>query len=426
MKYSLFVFIFLLSVYFAFSENIVTILTVENEITQITSMYIRNGLKESEENKSKAVIIRLNTPGGLLESTREIVTLILESKVPVFVYVSPSGAHAGSAGMFITLSSHIAIMAPGTNIGASHPVNMNGTDIDDVMKEKIENDVAAFARSIAQKKGKNVEWAEKAVRESVSASADEALELGVIDLICNNISDILKVTNGKEIELKHRKVLLNFNDTKLLFRDMNWKENFLSYIANPNIAFILILIGIYGLFFELKSPGSIFPGAVGTISLLLAAFSLQMLPINYVGLGLIILSFALFLLEIFIISYGFLTIGGIISFTIGSIMLIDSPYEFMKISLSLIITASILTALFFSIIIYFGLKAQKVRKVSGKFSLIGENAIVKDTIMQNKQGKVLVQGEIWQAESDEKLDLNEKVVITDINGMIAKVAKKII
>lgn len=402
----------------------VTIITISGGIGPATAMYIRNGLDEAIDSKSNALIIRLNTPGGLLESTREIASYLLDSEIPVIVYVSPGGARAGSAGVFITLAGHIAAMAPGTNIGAAHPVGLGGESDSTVMGQKVENDAAAFVRAIAQKRNKNANWAEMAVRESISSSENEALNENVIDFIAKDIDQLLSLCDGFTINIDGKESILGLKGAKKNYRDMNWKESFLGFISNPNISYILILIGIYGLFFEIKSPGSIFPGIIGGISLLLAAYALQMMPINYVGLALMAFAFVLFILEIFVTSYGILSVGGVFSFAIGSMMLIDSPSEFMRISMGLIITASIVTAILLGLILFFGLRAQKEKYVTGKFSIIGDFGIAKSDIYPGKRGKVLVQGEIWQAESQDNIIEGEIVSITDLKSMIAQVTKK--
>lgn len=407
----------------AISSDKVTVITVNGGIGPAAAFYIKNGLDEAAKSKSGALIIRLNTPGGLLESTRDIASYILDSEIPVIVYVSPGGARAGSAGVFITLAGHIAAMAPGTNIGAAHPVGMDGSEDKTVMGRKVENDAAAFARTIAQKRNKNADWAERAVRESISSTENEALENGVIDYIAKDLRQLLNVCSGHEIIIGDNKVILDFKNSKIIMRDMNWKETFLNFISNPNIAYLLILIGVYGFFFELKSPGSIFPGSIGGISLLLAAYALQMMPINYVGLGLMILALVLFILEIFVISYGMLSIGGIIAFAIGSIMLIDSPLEFMRISMSLIITVSIITGILLAVIIYFGVKAQKEKNITGKFTIIGCTGNAMSSILPGKTGKILVQGEIWQAVSDEEISPNDNVYVLEVHSMLVKVKK---
>ncbi|MGB9912889.1 MAG: NfeD family protein, partial [Candidatus Kapaibacteriota bacterium] len=320
---------------------------INSAITPSSSSQIKKALDWARGINAEALIIQLNTPGGLLESTREIVQNILTSPVPVIVYVSPSGARAGSAGVFITLAANIAAMAPGTNIGAAHPVGLQGKADSSAMGEKIVNDAAAFIRSIAQQRNRNVSWAERAVRESISSTEREALAENVIDLVASSVDSLLILIDGKVITNGNGTRVLKTKDAKVVEYELSFRDKFLDFISNPNVAYILLMIGIYGILFELYNPGSIFPGVIGALSLILAGYSLQMLPVNYAGLALIILAIVLFLLEIKITSYGLLTLGGLASLFIGSLMLIDAPGDFMEISLSLIITAVVVTFLFF-------------------------------------------------------------------------------
>jgi len=418
----------LVSIYiiFAFSISYSSdfgLLKINSAITPSSSARIERAIRWAENMPLQGLIIQLNTPGGLLESTREIVQNILNSKVPIIVYVSPSGARAGSAGVFITLSAHIAAMAPGTNIGAAHPVGLQGS-VDSTMNEKILNDATAFIRSIAQQRNRNAEWAEKAVRESISSTEQEALEIRVIDLIAPDVDSLLSAVDSREITTAKGKVILSTKQAKVIEYEPSFRDKFLDLITNPNIAYILLLIGIYGILFELYNPGSIFPGVVGALSLILAAYSLQMLPVNYAGLALIILAIILFLLEIKITSYGLLTIGGLISLFIGSLMLIDAPGEFMKISLSLIITAVVVTFIFFTFIITLGIKAQFRRKSLGFDSLVGLEGRVIEEISPNKKGKILVKGEIWSAISDQVIPKDASVIVEKANSFTLFVKPK--
>jgi membrane-bound serine protease (ClpP class) len=418
----------LVSIYIIFAFSIAYssdfgLLKINSAITPSSSARIERAIRWAENMPLQGLIIQLNTPGGLLESTREIVQNILNSKVPIIVYVSPSGARAGSAGVFITLSAHIAAMAPGTNIGAAHPVGLQGS-VDSTMNEKILNDATAFIRSIAQQRNRNVEWAEKAVRESISSTEQEALENRVIDLIAPDVDSLLSAVDSREITTAKGKVILSTKQAKVIEYEPSFRDKFLDLITNPNIAYILLLIGIYGILFELYNPGSIFPGVVGALSLILAAYSLQMLPVNYAGLALIILAIILFLLEIKITSYGLLTIGGLISLFIGSLMLIDAPGEFMKISLSLIITAVVVTFIFFTFIITLGIKALFRRKSLGFDSLVGLEGRVIEEISPNKTGKILVKGEIWSAISDQVIPKDASVIVEKANSFTLFVKPK--
>lgn len=392
-------------------SNEVVLLRIESAITPSSSSQILKAIRFAEGQSSNALVLQLNTPGGLLESTREIVSNILNARIPIIVYVAPSGARAGSAGVFITLSAHIAVMAPGTNIGAAHPVGLQGEADSSVMNEKVVNDATAFIRSIAQQRNRNVEWAEQSVRKSISSTENEALEAKVIDLIAPTLDSLLKAVDGWMVKTRQTETILHTKNARIIEYELSWRDKLLDFISNPNIAYILLMIGIYGILFELYNPGSIFPGVIGALSLILAAYSLQMLPINYAGLALIILAIILFLLEIKITSYGLLTIGGLISFFMGSMMLIDSPLEFMKVSLSLIITAVVVSFIFFTFIITLGVKAQFRRKRLGFDEMIGREGIVVDEIIPDKPGKIKVMGELWNAYSDQVIPINTIVII---------------
>jgi len=411
-----------------FADNFVYVIKVEGAINPATAEYISNSIKKATEEGAQCLIIELDTPGGLLESTRSIVKSILGAEIPVIVFVYPSGARAGSAGVFITLSAHIAVMAPGTNIGAAHPVGIGGVgDTSKVMEQKITNDAAAFVRTIAEKRNRNVKWAEKAVRESISSTETEALKDSVIDLIAKDLKDLLEKIDGKVVKVDSREVVLNVKDARIKFVEMNWREKLLALISDPNIAYILLLLGIYGILFELYNPGSIFPGVIGAICLILAFYSLQALPINYAGLALIILGIILLLLEIKIVSHGLLTIGGAISLLLGSIMLINSPFELMQISLTVIITAVALTVLFFLFAIGMALKAQRRKPTTGKEGLIGETGIALTQFKPASNGwatgQVRVHGEIWKAMSQDEINQNEEIVVRGIEGLTLKVEK---
>ena len=317
-------------------------------------------------------------------------------------------------------------MAPGTNIGAAHPVGMGGqSDTNSVMTDKVTNDASAFIRTIAQKRNRNVGWAEMTVRESISATENEALDSNAINYICPNYDSLLTAINGDIVETSSGEIVLNTNNVEIEHLEKGWRIKILSLISDPNIAYIFLLLGIYGIFFELYSPGSIFPGVIGGISIIIAAYSLQMLPINYAGLGLILLAIILFLIEIKVTSYGLLSVGGAVSFLLGSIMLIDNEtgLEFVEISMSLIITASILTALFFIVLITLGLKAQTKKRVTGKDSLLGEVGEAKSEIRPDKKGKIKIHGELWTAASDDEINVGDEVIVTELKRLKLKVKK---
>jgi len=381
------------------SAQTVILIKLDRTINPATAEFIHRSIEKASREKAECLVIQLNTPGGLLESTRRIVSDMLESPVPVVVFVAPGGAHAGSAGVFITLAAHIAAMAPGTNLGSAHPVDLQGRqDQDSVMSNKITNDAAAFIRTIAEKRHRNGQWAELAVRKSLSLTENEALALNVIDLIAKNPEDLLRQLDGKTTE-GHGPVTLHTRSAHIESLEMGFTEKILDLISNPNITYILLLLGLYGLLFEFYNPGAILPGIVGVISLILAFYSMQTLPINYAGLALIIFAVILFLLDIKLASHGLLAIGGIVSLLLGSIMLIrpGSDPDFIGISRVVIIVSTAVTALFFLTIIGLGLKAQRRKPVTGLEGLIGEIGETLEAL--TPAGSIRIHGERWKAES---------------------------
>jgi len=379
----------------------VVLLKLDGAINPSSAEYIERGIAEAQSRRASCVVIQLNTPGGLLKSTRVIVSAFLESKIPVVVYVSPGGAQAGSAGVFVTMAAHIAAMAPGTNIGAAHPVMLQGQQ-DSIMNEKATNDAAAFIRTIAEKRNRNLTWAEEAVRKSFSITETEALAKNVIDLIARNPDDLLTLIDGRVVVLAEDTVRLETRGARIEPVEMGWTERVLDLLSDPNIAYILFMLGVYGLLFELYNPGSIFPGVVGVISLILAFYSLHTLPINYAGLALIIFAVVLFLLEIKIVSHGLLAIGGAISLFLGSIMLIRTPsvLEVVQISWTVIIASVAITTLFFTVILTLGIRVQRRKPTTGMEGLVGEIGEVVSPL--DPSGTVRVHGELWQAESTGK------------------------
>jgi membrane-bound serine protease (ClpP class) len=403
--------------------NKVYVISVDGAINPASSEYIKYGIDKATEDNAECLIIKLNTPGGLLKSTRVIVTDILASPIPVIVYVSPSGSQAASAGVFVTLAAHIAAMAPGTNIGAAHPVTLEGNQ-DSIMMQKATNDAAAFIKTISEKRNRNVKWAENAVRKSLSITETEALKDSVVNLIATNLDDLLNKIDKKEIETVKGEKVLHTAGAKIINVEMSFQQKILDMLSDPNIAYILFMIGFYGILFELYNPGSIFPGVVGVISLVLAFYSLHTLPVNYAGLALIVFGIILFILEIKIVSHGLLAIGGTISLIMGSIMLIntESFLEVARISWGIIILVVALTVLFFTFAIGMGIKAQKKKPVTGIEGLIGE--IGEAFSDMSPQGKVLVHGEIWNAESLEgPIHKGDKVVVSEIVGLLLRIRK---
>ena len=395
----------------------VFVISVDATINPSTAEYISSGIKRAAEENAECLIIKLNTPGGLLKSTRVIVTDILDSDIPVAVFVYPGGSQAASAGVFITLAGHIAAMAPGTNIGAAHPVTMQGEQ-DSIMNEKATNDAAAFIRTISEKRERNVQWAEDAVRKSLSITETEALKSNVIDLTAVSVEDLLDKIDGKEITLISGKKVLQTVDAVVTEIGMSFRQKILNLVSDPNIAYIFLMIGIYGIMFELYSPGAIFPGVIGGISLIVAFYSLHTLPVNYAGLALIIFAIILFIAEIKIISHGLLTIGGIISLVLGSIMLIDmeSTLEVFRISWHVILVFVILTAAFFIFAIGFAIKAQTRKPVTGIEGITGE---IGEAITDlSPEGQIRVHGEIWNAEcQDGHANKGTKVEVIQISNL---------
>lgn len=401
---------------FLFSQKVISI-HVNEGINPSTAEFIQQGIEKARKVNAECLVINLNTPGGLLTSTRDIVTHIMQSPVPVIVFVSPTGAHAGSAGVFITLSANIAAMAPGTNIGAAHPVDMQGKS-DAVLNEKIVNDAAAFIRTIAEKRNRNVQWAEDAVRNSVAITEQEALEKNVINVVANNEKDLLTQVDGKQIQLENGSKILHTKDATVETLEMGFFQKVLSRISDPNIAYIIMMLGFYGLLFELFSPGAIFPGIIGVICLILAFYSMSSMPVNYAGLALIIFGIILYLLEIKVISHGLLAIGGTLSVLLGSMILFrSSPVEnFVSLSWSVIFSVTAFSVLFFLFIVTMGLRAQRAKPVSGENAMIGQSAVTLTPL--DPRGQVSVMGEIWSAVSlSEKIGIDEKVIVKEINEL---------
>jgi membrane-bound serine protease (ClpP class) len=415
-RFLIFLAVILLLPSFLFAQKVISI-NVNEGINPSTAEFIHLGIEKAQKENAECLIINLNTPGGLLTSTREIVTNIMQSSVPVIVYVSPTGAHAGSAGVFITLSANIAAMAPGTNIGAAHPVDMQGKS-DAVLNEKIVNDAAAFIRTIAEKRNRNVQWAEEAVRTSVAITEQEALEKNVINVIAVTEKDLLTQVDGKQIQLENGSKILHTKNATVETLEMGFFQKVLSRISDPNIAYIIMMLGFYGLLFELFSPGAIFPGIIGVICLILAFYSMSSMPVNYAGLALIIFGIILFLLEIKVISHGMLAIGGTLSVLLGSMILFrSSPVEnFVSLSWSVIFSVTAFSVLFFLFIVTMGLRAQRAKPVSGENAMIGQTAITLTPL--DPRGQVALMGEIWSAISlSQKIDIDEKVIVKEVKEL---------
>jgi membrane-bound serine protease (ClpP class) len=367
------------------------------------------------------LVIQLDTPGGLLQSTQSIVKRIFAAPVPVIVYVAPSGAGAGSAGVFVTLAAHVAAMAPGTNIGAAHPVAGSGQEIKGVMGEKIENFTASFSETIAQKRGRNTEWAIQAVRRSVSITEKEALEKNVIDIVAKDLEDLLRQADGRKVELDGRQHVVSVKGAKIERFDMGLKQKIINTLSDPTIAYLLLMAGILGLYMEFSHPGVIFPGVAGGIALILAFTSLQIIPINYAGLLLILLGIALLVGEAFLPSFGILGIGGTISLAFGSILLFDTESSDLTVDRSIVFTAVGTLSAFILVIGYLVVKSQRRKPTLGLEGLMGEIGEVKVSL--NPTGKIFVHGEFWNAEGDGEIPVGEKVRVVGFEGMRLKVRR---
>ncbi|MCI0406558.1 MAG: nodulation protein NfeD [candidate division Zixibacteria bacterium] len=411
-------------------ERTVNVLTIESAITPITVKLIQRAVEKSVEEGAEALVIQLNTPGGLVVSTWKINSTLLNADVPVVVYVAPSGARAASAGMFITYAAHIAAMASGTSIGAAHPVEGGGGKMDSTMSEKVTNDAVANVRSAAVKRGRNADWAEEAVRKSVSIPEYEALKLKVIDVVADNLSQLLEKIDGRKVQLPLGERVLKTKGAKIVHFKSNVFDRILEVIVDPTIAYVLMTIGLLGLYFEFSNPGAILPGVIGGISLILAFFAFQALPINYAGVLLILLSMILFILEVKFPSHGILTIGGVVAMFLGSIMLINSSAPYMRISLSVIISTVGATAAFFLFAVGAGIRAQRRQATTGMEGMVGLVAVATEPLAP--EGLVKVAGEIWKARlaplpseaAAEKVNPNEKVKIVGVENLTLLVSKE--
>ena len=435
------------------SRNKAILLTVNDAIGPAIADYIERGLDRANDDRANIVIIQLDTPGGLDLSMRSIIRAIIASPVPVAIYVAPSGARAASAGTYMMYAAHIAAMAPGTNLGAATPVQMGGlpgmdppekpdpgaaddnADTDetkpdkeatktmpanaDAMTKKIVNDAAAYIRSLAEMRGRNAEWAEQAVREAASLSSEQALDAGVIDIIARDTADLLQRVNGRTVTVLNEKRVLDTNDLVVETIEPDWRNELLAIITNPNIAYILMLLGIYGLFFELANPGYVLPGVIGGISLLLALYALQVLPVNYAGLGLMFLGLALIVGELFMPSFGILGIGGVISFVMGSILLFDRESGNLAVSMPLIIAVSVLSAGFFLIVVRALHNARLRPVVTGAEELIGATGqVIADF---SGDGNIHIHGEQWHVRSDTPMRSGDSARVISRDGLILTV-----
>ncbi len=399
-------------------------LEIKGPIDSIAEEYLLDSYKKiNTAENGELVILSIDTPGGFSTSMRSIIKTIMNSKTPTAVYVSPSGARAASAGFLITISAHIAAMAPGTNMGAAHPVSIMGKDVDEVMKKKITNDAVSYVKSIARSRGRNSELSEKAVRDSSSFTAGECLEGNLIDFVVKDIDELINKADGFEVlSSGGKKEILNISNKTIHNITMTMRQRFLRTITNPNLAYFLLIIGLAGLYIEFTHPGVIIPGVIGGIALLLAFLAFQVLPINYIGLFLILLSIGFFIAEIKIQGFGILGIGGILSFALGSVMLLNSPIPELRPAVSTIVTATAAFGAVFLFLAYKVIKVSRRKAETGSEGMIGENGRARSPV-NSLSGKVFMKGEIWKAVSDELISEGEIVEVLSVDNLTLKVKK---
>jgi len=394
----------------------------DGPIGPVTADYVTGEIERANRSGAGLFVLGLDTPGGLDTAMRDIVKAINSSSVPVVVWVGPSGSRAASAGCVIGLAAHLLVMAPGTNIGAAHPVSVGGGSMDSTMASKVEQDAGAYVEALARERGRNVEWARDAVVHSVSVAADRAVELGVADYLARDIPAVVEGAEGRTVTTAGGTITIALDDPNPVYREPGWRYRLLSLLDNPNVAYILLLMGIYGLFFELANPGALFPGIFGAISLVLGLYSLSNLDVNYAGLLLIVLGAVMLLLEIKVTSHGLLTVGGVAALLIGSLFLIDSPLPFFRVSLAVIIPAVAATALFFLFLVGKGILAQRRPPATGARSLVGLTATARSRI--DPGGTVFLEGTHWNARSDEPIEAGEPVTVVDVQGLNLIVKRK--
>jgi membrane-bound serine protease (ClpP class) len=405
----------------AAASRAVYVLPAVGSINPGLAEFIISGIQEAEKQQAEALVIQLDTPGGLDSSMRQIVQAISNARVPVIVYVSPSGARAASAGVFITEAAQVAAMAPGTNIGAAHPVSIGMSKMDKTMEKKVLNDFVAYGRALVEEKGRNPDWMEKAIRQSVSISASEALKLKVVDLMADNLDDLLSKVNGRRVTVHGQPWVLKTAGAPVKEIAEGLRTRLLKYIADPNIAFILMMIGLAGIYFELAHPGVVLPGVVGALCLLLAFFAFQTLPINYIGVLLILLAFVFFILEFKITSYGLLSLGGVTSLFLGAVMLFRGEGGGMDISWGVLIPTVVTVSLFFIVVAGIVFRSHFQRALTGTAGMVGERGVAVTPLAP--EGQVFVHGEYWHAVSDEPIGAKEPVEILEVKDLQLRVCR---
>ena len=402
-------------------EPQIAVVSVDGAINPVTADFLQKNLDAAARRGDRLFLLEMDTPGGLDRAMRQAVKGIFASTVPVAVYVTPSGARAGSAGAVIALAADVLAMAPGTNIGAAHPVALGGEKPDKVMEGKIVNDAEAYLEGIALKRGRNAEVARKMVRDSLSLSSEKALEQKVIDLIASDRQDLLNKLEGRRLVRGGQETVLRLAGARVTSYQMGFRDRVLNAISNPDVAYVLLLLGLLGLFFELSNPGVILPGVIGGISLLLAFFAFQTLPVNYAGLLLILLAVILFIAEVTVVSHGILAIGGVIAMVLGSLLLFPSPEPYLRLSRGLIVSTALVTALFFIFVVAKVIEAHREKPISGREGMLGEQGIAETDL--SPEGKVMVHGEYWNATSTEPIGKGEKVEVVAMEGLLVTVRK---
>ena len=401
------------------SSPLVVWVEYQGVIGSVSSNFLVDAIAQAESREADALVIEMDTPGGLDMAMRDIIKKILSSEVPVIFYVSPSGSRAASAGAFIAIASHAVAMAPGTNVGAAHPVSIGGGQADSTITNKATNDAVAYIRSIADERGRDADWAERAVRKSVSASAEEALDLGIADCIAKDREELFRKLDGVIVKTAKGETALRLRDATVEEFAMSGRYRFLNFLNDPNIAYILLMLGFYGLFFEISSPGHVFPGVLGGICLILGLFALRSFSINYAGLLLMVLGLIFFIAELVTPTFGALTAGGVVSLALGSILLFDSPAPFLRVSLKVLIPALVVTAGFFAFAAAMAIRTRRRRPTTGRRGLLGKRGVARTPI--DPKGKVFVEGSHWTARSETPIDEGAEVTVEDIDGLVLTV-----
>ena len=396
----------------------VATVVIDGVISPVTLRLIESALTRAKAGGAQALVIQLDTPGGLERSMRAICQRLLNAEIPVVVWVGPTGARAASAGVFITMAAHVAAMAPATNIGAAHPVSVGGS-VDKESMRKVENDAAAFIRTIALERGRNAEWGEKAVRQSVSVTEREAVRLKVVDFLADSIPDLLTKLDGRTVKTSQGPVTLATREAVAKPIEIGFRDRVLAVITDPNVAYVLMMLGTLGLIFELSTPGAVLPGVIGGISLILAFFAFQSLPINFAGLLLILFAIVLFIAEVKVTSHGVLAVGGIVSMALGSLMLYDAPEVGFRVSWRVIVPTVALTAAFFLFALTLGVRALRRRPLLGVSGLVGQTGVARGAL--EPEGQVSVHGEIWRAVADRPLADGTPVTVVDVQGLTLRV-----